>query len=154
VSASRCFALASDGRYLAADTNRVEVWDIRSLHCLSRFACRDVWTTALALAPDGTRLAVGYRDGVVALHDTNGRELLRCPSTGTNVRSLAFTADGSKLASGHLDGITRLWDLEQVRRWPRESCRLGREESAQLWNDLASADADRGFRAIQCLLAD
>ncbi len=55
---------------------------------------------ALALSPDGTRLALATLEGVVRVFDVAAGEELHAFAHGGPVRSLAFTADGAALVTG------------------------------------------------------
>ncbi|MFE6992972.1 NACHT and WD repeat domain-containing protein [Streptomyces pharetrae] len=79
----------------------------------------DVFGTASAFSPDGTRLAVGDGLGRVTVWDGAGRKRLAVLS-GTHlpaasayeaVSELAFSPDGSTLAVGGRKGTVQLWDV-------------------------------------------
>src|SRR5439155_3870478 len=65
---------------------------------------------AVALHPDGDRVASSSRDGTVALWELtrDTRRVLR--SMSGVVTTLAFSPDGRTLASGGSDRSVRLWD--------------------------------------------
>ncbi|HEV3165775.1 MAG TPA: WD40 repeat domain-containing serine/threonine-protein kinase [Isosphaeraceae bacterium] len=72
--------------------------------------------TALALSPDGKRLALGH-DGAVLLVDTaKGSVLTRLSSPSDEddgeIRSLAFAPNGGELAVGTRRGTIRIWKLD------------------------------------------
>ena len=62
-------------------------------------------------------LAVGRKDGVVAIWDANGWEPRGTlePAPSSPVRSVAFRGDGRVLATGMQQGGVRLWDLRANR---------------------------------------
>jgi hypothetical protein len=65
--------------------------------------------------------------------------------------ALAFSPDGSLLASGSWDRTAMTWDVLGQRTATRQ---LGKLEDATvntLWDDLASSDASKAYRAIQTL---
>ncbi len=69
---------------------------------------------ALALAPDGSRLAAAGEDGVVALWQIGAApaDALALHGHTGAVNTLAFSPDGRQLASAGNDGSVRIWDGE------------------------------------------
>jgi WD40 repeat protein len=67
-------------------------------------------TTELAISPDGQRLAIGYRDGLVRLLSSTGTPLKALSGHTSAVSALAFTPDGRRLVSASDDGTARVWD--------------------------------------------
>src|SRR5262249_20322182 len=66
----------------------------------------------LAVSPDGTVAAVGYRDGKIRLWDLQtGRLQGRFEGHTREVKALAFQPGGQVLASGSRDGTLRLWAM-------------------------------------------
>lgn len=115
-------AFSADGRLLmtAHRTARsgapraayVEVWDRSRSELVRR------WTTgtdALAVGPDGRRVALAQPDGDIALWDTaSGRQTGTLVGHVGPVWDLAFDADGDQLATSGQDATVRLWDLRSV----------------------------------------
>ena len=70
---------------------------------------------AVAIAPDGSLLATGRRDGVIEIIDTVLRRAvgpsLRAHKGG--IQSLAFAPDGRRLVSAGDDGRIRLWAVAE-----------------------------------------
>lgn len=69
---------------------------------------------SLAMSPDGAFLAVGGRDGSIAMIDTLTHQPVGAPLTGHDggVEDLDFSPDGTLLASAGDDGTIRLWPVE------------------------------------------
>lgn len=67
---------------------------------------------ALALSPDGTRLAAAAIGGAVTLIErASGRKLFSLVGPGLPVWSLAFRPDGAELVTGGGDRLVRRWDM-------------------------------------------
>ena len=93
----------------AADRRTLAVWHARSGAAATRPVALPAQATAMALAADGKRVAVGLQDGrvlVVGLGD--GRRLVLRPRGAPNV-SVAFAPDGT-LLTGSFDGRIERWD--------------------------------------------
>jgi hypothetical protein len=65
-----------------------------------------------ALRPDGKKLAIPYRDGVVQIRDLAGGETLALRVPGANFQCLAYSADGHTLAAGTESGLVYLWTVK------------------------------------------
>jgi WD40 repeat protein len=68
--------------------------------------------SAMALSPDGSRLAIGgpTGDGHVRIYDMSTGSLLLTLKGDYRVISVAFSADGGRLAAVGHDKVVRLWD--------------------------------------------
>ncbi|WP_071529365.1 WD40 repeat domain-containing protein [Gemmata obscuriglobus] len=66
---------------------------------------------AVAVAPDGHRIAWADSSGAVVLADLMGDERTRLPLVTSSVLALAFSPDGTKLAQFGRDGFLRLWPV-------------------------------------------
>jgi cytochrome c len=67
---------------------------------------------ALALSPDGTRIAAGAIGGSVALVErSSGRVLFTLTGPGLPIWSLAFSPDGRELVTGGTDRLVRRWNM-------------------------------------------
>lgn len=65
---------------------------------------------AVAVSPDGSRIATGSADKTLRIWDAAHGEPLQVLRGHTDiVLALAFSPDGTKLASGSADGTTRIW---------------------------------------------
>jgi len=65
---------------------------------------------AIALSPDGSRIAAGTDDsGVILLDADDLEEIARLPGHSGYVHSVAWSSDGTWLASGSGDGTIRIW---------------------------------------------
>lgn len=69
--------------------------------------------TALAISPDGSRMASGGDDNNVTLWDAeSGGILSTLRGHSGAIAALAFSPDGELLASASFDGTARVWNLE------------------------------------------
>jgi WD40 repeat protein len=67
---------------------------------------------AIAFAPDGTTIAVGYDDGNVCVCEArSGRPIGEPLAHGSAVRVLEFDAAGGQLLTGSRGGEVHLWDI-------------------------------------------
>jgi formylglycine-generating enzyme required for sulfatase activity len=73
-------------------------------------------STAVAISADGTRLAIGGRDGAIRLWEVASARLLGEVAPEQQhagaVRALSFRHDGRQLASGAEDATIKLWNIE------------------------------------------
>src|SRR5262249_11331403 len=72
------------------------------------------WVRALALSPDGRRLAVSCHEGAVALFDLGtGKQLWIRKDEERDVWGVAFSLDGKMLATADGRGrVITLWEVE------------------------------------------
>jgi dipeptidyl aminopeptidase/acylaminoacyl peptidase len=71
---------------------------------------------AAAFSPDGSRVAVAGREGVVGVWDTRRGKLLQSLRGHEKaVRSVVFSPDGKHLLTASEDGTARLWDAASTR---------------------------------------
>jgi eukaryotic-like serine/threonine-protein kinase len=71
--------------------------------------------SALALSPDGARLAAVEDRAVVVWDLASRRELLRLSGHKETVSAVAFSPDGSLIATSCGDAMTRIWDARDGR---------------------------------------
>jgi WD40 repeat protein len=71
--------------------------------------------TAVAVAPDGSRIAIGLTDGRVLVAGADGATTMTVHAHGAPNVSLAFLADGT-LLTGSFDGALERWDVRTGRR--------------------------------------
>jgi WD40 repeat protein len=103
-----------------------------------------------AFSPDGRLLATVSRTETISLWDTwTGEEVGRLTGHRGWINSLSFAPDGKTLASGGADHTVLIWDVAGFvpAAKPRAE-KLGREELARCWDDLAGLDAARAYRAM------
>src|SRR5262249_50709066 len=80
-----------------------------------------------------------------------GRELRRFKDFDAEVTSLAFSPDGRRLVSGLADSTLLIWDVGSR---PTPKGKLGAEDAAKAWTNLATTDGPRAFRARWALAGD
>jgi WD40 repeat protein len=98
----------------AGDDGSVRLWDAATSKQRWK-ATAEHWIRALALSPDGSRVAASSLDDAVYLWDgPSGRQIYRLAGHGRmgGRRALGFAADGRSLASWGDDHYLRLWDMK------------------------------------------
>jgi WD40 repeat protein len=69
---------------------------------------------SVAIAPDGKRVATGFKDGALRLYSLPDLKLLwEKKSHADQIQHLAFNFEGTMLASASFDGTARLWQIDQ-----------------------------------------
>jgi WD40 repeat protein/predicted Ser/Thr protein kinase len=106
---------------------------------------------AMALSPDGTRVACGGDDRVVPIWDTRtGEKLAECRGHKSKVLSISFRGDGLRLLTTSHDGTVRQWDARTGREVEPPYDRHTAEVLAAAYSPdgqrVASAGADRTIR--------
>ncbi|CAG7848136.1 SubName: Full=Related to WD40-repeat protein (Notchless protein) {ECO:0000313/EMBL:CCA75040.1} [Serendipita indica DSM 11827] len=86
----------------------------RNIHIEPRvFQDQKIWTTAIELSRDGSRIVSASSDRTIRLWDANTDQPLGEPFRGhqESALTLAFSRDGSKIASGSSDKVIRIWNV-------------------------------------------
>jgi len=108
--------------YLLEDSGAVQIWDLKWTEERIE-ATRRAWeppihddVASLALRPDGRVLALGLRDGGIALIDAEQLTLLGLIPTPTGeddgpTTALSFSPDGLRLAAGSPRGPIQVWSV-------------------------------------------
>ena len=109
--------LGRDGQTVAfAQDRAVLMTDLVRQEPLREFGHHPEGVGALALSPDGRRLATGSADRTVRLFETTTSRLEQTLQDHlAAVRAVAFAPDGQTLASGDNDGVVKLWHVETGR---------------------------------------
>lgn len=104
-----------DSRRLAVGgpDRTIQLWDLASGRQVDSFGTLPDVVRAIAVSPDGRRLATGVAgDGVIRLWDIPGRRLVAAlRGHDDDVNGLAFSPDSQTLASVSSDGSAGLWNL-------------------------------------------
>jgi WD40 repeat protein/DNA-binding SARP family transcriptional activator len=114
-----------DGKLLAtlAVNHTVVVWDAgsgRELFTLTEWGresppLNDTGLFFFSFSPDGSKLAVGYDDGIIKVWDILTQQAILTLSGGHNdpIYSVSFSPDGNKLVSDDISGGNIVvWDLQ------------------------------------------
>ncbi|MBP0020508.1 MAG: protein kinase [Cyanobacteria bacterium SBLK] len=94
--------LSLDGRYLlvGGDGGSVQIWEVASGRCQSRFSGNGSIARAVSFSPDGVYVLAGFANGELHLWKATGRRLLRrWQGHQTPIASVGFSPDGRYLLS-------------------------------------------------------
>jgi hypothetical protein len=136
----------------------LRVWEVASGKERCRFdGIKPKVNFVVALSPDSRILAVRTEYGQpIELWDMRTGELLGKFNGGPTQAypsRMTFSPDGRFLASALHDGTTVIWDMVRRTPAPRTAVKLSVLQLEVLWNELASEDAAKAYRALQSLAA-
>jgi sugar lactone lactonase YvrE len=107
----------------------------------------------MAFAPDGRTLAVMDQSRAIVCVDLpTGQKVRSLSGHSEEVTALAFAPDGKTLFSGSRDTTLLAWDVSPRAGAGRPKA-LARADLPRLWDDLASADGHKAYRALWALVA-
>ena len=79
---------------------------------IRKFELQDGNILALAISPDGARMAVAGEIGDVRIYDLEtGKFVAKCSGHAAAVYTVQFTPDGSRLVTAGFDGTVRVFDM-------------------------------------------
>jgi WD40 repeat protein len=105
---------------------------------------------AVAFTPDGWALALGQRDGTIALWDPAAvQDPPKLEGGAGEVRSVAFVA-GGRLVSLHANGTALVWDVGEWLK-PRPEAALSARRLQENWEGLSASRAIDVFRSMAAL---
>ncbi|MDP8237586.1 MAG: caspase family protein [Candidatus Hatepunaea meridiana] len=106
-----CFS--GDGQLASASFDETSrLWSIVNKQSTRTITGHSAKVRAVALSPDGKRLASGDGDGIIKLWDMqNGQELKSFNHYNRWINTLEFSPNGSILASGDGNGTIKLWNI-------------------------------------------
>jgi hypothetical protein len=163
---SQGLAFSGDGRLLAVSwegEHFFRLYETASGQEIRPLRARAISVGSLAFAPDNRTLAIGdarpsqpaesVSEFAIRLWDLPTHQLIRVlRGHRGDVHTLAFSPDGTSLLSGSEDNTVLSWDVADVicSRPSGEGLSTGR--LADLWSDLAAADAARAQSAVAELI--
>jgi WD40 repeat protein len=101
----------------------------------------------LAYSPDGRYLVSGDYSVTKLWERATGKEVFSWEGQPEGVRCPAFSPDLRRVVTGSDDSTLLVWDATGLLA-PRAGTRPALRPPARCWEDLASADAPRGHRAL------
>jgi RNA polymerase sigma factor (sigma-70 family) len=137
-------AVSPDGRSFATSTHdgTVHFYDVHTGKELRRTKATGILASGVAFSPDGKWLIAGDIGGSVRLWEVaTAKELFRRDGHTGWATNVGFSPDGRSALSSSLDKTALLWDL-------RPSGSPARSDHDSLWEDLASDDAAKAYRAV------
>jgi RNA polymerase sigma factor (sigma-70 family) len=106
---------------------------------------------ALTFTPDGRGLLVGRNDRRLFFCALAAPAPKTLPAHEGEINALSCSRDGRLLASASEDRTAVVWDLAKLTT-AHSAVELDQKQLQELWNDLGSRDAVKGYRAILSLL--
>jgi WD40 repeat protein len=101
--------------------------------------------SSIAFAPNGRWLVSGWSDGRVRLLEVaTGKELFQRGGHDAGITAVEFGPGCKTALSSSNDGTALLWDLRPSRG----------HDAGTAWDDLASGDGARAYRAVRALADD
>jgi RNA polymerase sigma factor (sigma-70 family) len=127
---------------------RVEMFDIRTGKPTRTITVNDApCLYQIAFSPDGRSFALSSGNGQIHLVETSTGLERRDSFEGHlgKISRLAFSPDGNRLLSGSYDTTGLIWDLTG---YHGQSILPDSKQLETWWEDLASSDAKKAYRAI------
>jgi WD40 repeat protein len=105
--------LSSDGTTLAevgGEDEKLRLWNIPTGEKKTT-PDNNGSASAIALSPDGRKLATAYPNSIILLNTVTGQVIQKLDAPGSRIDCLTFAADGQTLATATDDGKIQTWDL-------------------------------------------
>jgi len=158
---SELIAFSPDGRTIATPGGEateqglpiqpdIELWETATGLERLRIPMRAGHVWQLAFSPNRRLLAAAGRTETIFLWDAwTGEAVGQLTGHRGWLNSLSFAPDGKTLASGGADGTVLIWDVSgSLPPAKPATAKLGREELARCWDDLAGTEAARAYRVM------
>lgn len=123
-------ATSADGQLaaIADTTNRITVYEIATGKATATLVGHQQPVTALAFAPQSSRLISGSDDKSFRVWDLSSQHSIATVSTPSSVTAVALVASGRQVITGGADGKLRMWEV--VATQPDSSAQPVREQAA------------------------
>jgi guanine nucleotide-binding protein subunit beta-2-like 1 protein len=100
--------------YTAGWDNEIGIWDSQTFNKKATLKGHTGFITCLAVAPNGTILGSGSKDGKLNLWDINGGAVYRTLIVGKTINCIAFSRAQAWVAIGTEDSI-QIWDIKNTK---------------------------------------
>ena len=155
---SRMLAIAWDhsqdttDRQPLASHDLVYLFEVPSVREIGRLRGPDKSVVHIAFAPDSRSIATASTNNTTRLWEVGSWGARHAyPGGPTVLGKVAYSRDGKVLAAKGADAPAYLWDVYGART--RTAPKADAATFDKAWTDLASLDAEVGFRAIRVLFA-
>jgi WD40 repeat protein len=152
-------ATSPSGRVLACtddDKRTAFLVELATGKTIRKLECDPVYLVRprFAFSPDGRIVASDLNSETIVLWDVfTGKQIGKLEGHRGHINSLAFTPDGRFLVSSSSDTTALVWDYRKALPKPAGKLEeLPAERLEELWSDLQTADAERGYRAVSVLV--
>ena len=126
-----------------------ELWDVATGTSLRTFGEHQFSVGFVAISADGRMLAAGNIDKAIRLWEVaSGTERGRIHGHESSTNSMAFSPDGRFLAAASNDAPVFIWDVYGRETTKPRLGKLSKQESQNLWHQLADTDATVAFKVI------
>jgi WD40 repeat protein len=117
----RVISISKDGRYVYGgnDDGKLMRWTISNGESQTIYDNKNASILTMALNRNGTRIAIGDRNGSVIILDPNaGRVISRIKGHSSRVLDICYSPDNTQLATSSMDGTIKIWNVRDLSEAP------------------------------------